>query len=155
MVVVGEAIRTNESGIINMKMKSAGMIDGISSEKIRQTGDGNVAEATKRVAGVTVDNGKYVFVRGLGDRYSKTTLNGVDIPGLDPDKNTLQMDIFPTNLINNVVVSKTFTAELPADFTVTANFNASSFFEFEAAVKQLFLINTPLRDPEKETKEAI
>ena len=117
VVVVGEAIRTNESGIINMKMKSAGMIDGISSEKIRQTGDGNVAEATKRVAGVTVDNGKYVFVRGLGDRYSKTTLNGVDIPGLDPDKNTLQMDIFPTNLINNVVVSKTFTAELPADFT--------------------------------------
>lgn len=117
VVVVAEAIRSNEAGIINMKLKSAGMIDGISSDKIRQTGDGNVAEATKRVTGVTVENGKYVYIRGLGDRYSKTTLNGVDIPGLDPDKNTLQMDIFPTNLISNVVVSKTFTAELPADFT--------------------------------------
>ncbi len=117
VVVVAEAIRTNEAGIISMKLKSAGMIDGISSDKIRQTGDGNVAEATKRVTGVTVENGKYVYIRGLGDRYSKTTLNGVDIPGLDPDKNTLQMDIFPTNLISNVTVNKTFTAELPADFT--------------------------------------
>ncbi len=117
VVVVAEAIRSNEAGIINMKLKSAGVIDGISSDKIKQTGDGNVAEATKRVTGVTVENGKYVYIRGLGDRYSKTTLNGVDIPGLDPDKNTLQMDIFPTNLISNVTVNKTFTAELPADFT--------------------------------------
>lgn len=117
VVVTAEAIRSNEVGIINMKLKSAGMIDGISSDKIRKIGDANVAEATKRVTGVTVENGKYVYVRGLGDRYSKTTLNGVDIPGLDPDRNSLQMDIFPTNLINNVVISKNFTAELPADFT--------------------------------------
>jgi len=117
VVIVADAVRTNEAGLINIRLKSAGMIDGISSDKIRQTGDGNVAEATKRVTGVTVENGKYVYVRGLGDRYSKTTLNGVDIPGLDPDRNSLQMDIFPTNLINNVIVSKNFTAELPADFT--------------------------------------
>ena len=117
VLVLAEAIRSNETGIINLKSKSVSMIDGISADKLKQTGDGNVAEATKRVTGVTVENGKYVFVRGLGDRYSKTILNGVDIPGLDPDKNTIQMDIFPTNLINNIIVSKTFTAELPADFT--------------------------------------
>ena len=117
VVVTAEAIRKNEVALINMKLKSAGMLDGISSDKIRQIGDGNVAEATKRVTGVTVEGGKYVYVRGLGDRYSKTTLNGVDIPGLDPDRNSIQMDIFPTNLINNVVISKNFTAELPADFT--------------------------------------
>ncbi len=117
VLVIGEAIKTSESSIINMKMKSSNMIDGISSEKISKTGDGNVAEASKRVSGVNIENGKYVFVRGLGDRYVKTTLNGVDIPGLDPDKNTIQLDIFPTNLINNVIVSKTFMPDLPGDFT--------------------------------------
>lgn len=117
VVVTAEAIQSNEVGLINIKTKSASMIDGISSDKIRQIGDGNVAEATKRVTGVSVEGGKYVYVRGLGDRYSKTTLNGVDVPGLDPDRNSLQMDIFPTSLISNIIVSKTFTAELPADFT--------------------------------------
>jgi Fe-S cluster biogenesis protein NfuA len=117
VVVTADAIKSNEAGIITMKLKSPGMIDGISSDKIRQIGDANVAEATKRVTGVTVEGGKYVYVRGLGDRYSKTTLNGIDIPGLDPDRNSLQMDIFPTNLISNIVISKNFTAEVPADFT--------------------------------------
>ena len=117
VVVTAEAIESNEVAIINIKSKSASMIDGISSDKIRQIGDGNVAEATKRVTGVSVEGGKYVYVRGLGDRYSKTTLNGVDVPGLDPDRNSLQMDIFPTSLISNIIVSKTFTADLPADFT--------------------------------------
>ncbi|MGH1334737.1 MAG: TonB-dependent receptor domain-containing protein [Aureispira sp.] len=117
VVVTAEAIQSNEVAIINIKSKSASMIDGISSDKIRQIGDGNVAEATKRVTGVSVEGGKYVYIRGLGDRYSKTTLNGVDVPGLDPDRNSLQMDIFPTSLISNIIVSKTFTADLPADFT--------------------------------------
>jgi outer membrane receptor protein involved in Fe transport len=115
--IIAERITSNETGIIDIKVKSAGMIDGISADKIRQTGDGNLAEASRRVTGVSVENGKYVYIRGLGDRYSKTTLNGVDIPGLDPDKNTLQMDIFPTNLMSNAIVSKTFSPELPADFT--------------------------------------
>ena len=90
IVVTAEAIRANEVSLINLKLKSAGMLDGISSDKINQIGDANVAEATKRITGVTVEGGKYVYVRGLGDRYSKTTLNGVDIHGLDPDKNTKQ-----------------------------------------------------------------
>jgi hypothetical protein len=58
-----------------------------------------------------------VFVRGLGDRYTKTVLNSMDIPGLDPDRNSLQMDIFPTSVIDNIIVIKSFTADLPADFT--------------------------------------
>ena len=117
VVVTAEAIRANEVSLINMKLKSPGMLDGISSDKISQIGDANVAEATKRITGVTVEGGKYVYVRGLGDRYSKTTLNGVDIPGLDPDKNTIQMDIFPTSMVQNIVINKNFSAELPADFT--------------------------------------
>ena len=70
-----------------------------------------------RVPGVSIQGGKYVFVRGLGDRYTKTQLMRMDIPGLDPDRNSLQMDIFPTNILQNIVVLKTLTADLPADFS--------------------------------------
>lgn len=117
VVVTARAIRNTEAALQTMKAKSTVMLDGISAAKMEIIGDGNAVEAAKRVTGVTVEDGKYVYVRGLGDRYSKTTLNNVDIPGLDPDKNSIQMDIFPTNLIDNMVVSKNFTADLPADFT--------------------------------------
>src|SRR5690606_3646027 len=56
-------------------------------------------------------------VRGLGDRYSKTVLNGTEIPGLDPDKNSVQFDLFPTHIIENILVSKTFMPNLPGDFS--------------------------------------
>lgn len=116
-VITSDAVQSSESSLMAMKKKSATMIDGISASTIRMIGDANAVEATKRITGVTVEDGKYVYVRGLGDRYSKTMLNGVDIPGLDPDKNSLQMDIFPTNLIDNITIGKNFTADLPADFT--------------------------------------
>lgn len=117
VVITAEAVRTSEVALLTMKKKSAAIMDGISASKMRQTGDATAVEAAKRVTGVSIEDGKYVYIRGLGDRYTKSTLNGVDIPGLDPDKNSLQMDIFPTNLINNIMVSKNFTADLPADFT--------------------------------------
>jgi len=117
VVVTAEVIRTTESALLTVKRKSANVIDGISSESFRKIGDSNAGEAAKRVTGVSVEGGKYVYVRGLGDRYTKTTLNGMDIPGLDPDRNSIQIDVFPTNLIDNMTILKTFTPELPADFT--------------------------------------
>ncbi len=117
VVITADRIVKNEIGLIDLKMKSINQIDGISSEKMKTTGDNNAVEASKRVTGVSIENGKYVYVRGLGDRYSKSLLNGIEIPGLDPDRNSLQMDIFPTNLLNNIIVSKTFSPEQPADFT--------------------------------------
>ena len=116
-VVKAKAIRTNEGALIAMKRRSSKIMDGISSAQMQLVGDGNAIEASKRVTGVSIEDGKYIYVRGLGDRYTKTTLNGVQIPGLDPDKNSLQMDIFPTNLIDNIIASKNFSADLPADFT--------------------------------------
>lgn len=115
--VTAKASRTSESAITLMKKKSPNMLDGISSDKMDLVGDGDAAEAAKRVTGVSVEGGKYVYIRGLGDRYTKTTLNGMEIPGLDPDRNSLQMDIFPTNLIDNIMISKNFSAGNPADYT--------------------------------------
>jgi len=117
VVITAEVIRTTEAALLTVKRKSANLVDGISAASFRKIGDSDAASASKRITGVSIEDGKYVYVRGLGDRYTKTLLNGVDIPGLDPDRNTLQMDIFPTNVLSNIIVSKTFTANLPADFT--------------------------------------
>ncbi|MFO8021833.1 MAG: carboxypeptidase-like regulatory domain-containing protein, partial [Perlabentimonas sp.] len=141
VVVTARAIRNTEAALQTIKRRSAVMLDGISSAKIELIGDGNAAEAAKRVTGVTVEDGKYVYVRGLGDRYSKTTLNNMDIPGLDPDRNSLQMDIFPTNIIDNIMVSKNFTADLPADFTgglmniTTKDFPDKKIFSISAGME--------------------
>lgn len=117
VTITASAIRNTEAAIISMKRKSPNVIDGISATSISRIGDSDAAGAMKRVPGVSVSQGKYVYVRGLGDRYTKSLLNGVDIPGLDPDRNTLQMDIFPTSVVDNIIVHKTFSPELPADFT--------------------------------------
>lgn len=117
VVITAETVKTTEAALLTVKRKSANLIDGISAASFRKIGDSDAAAAAKRITGVSIEGGKYVFVRGLGDRYTKTLLNGMDVPGLDPDRNTLQMDIFPTNVLNNIVVSKSFTPDLPADFT--------------------------------------
>jgi len=117
VVVTAEVIRNTEQALHTVKRKSPAILDGISADKIQLTGDANAVQAAKRITGVSIEGGKYVYVRGLGDRYSKTMLDNVDIPGLDPDRNTIQMDLFPTSLIENIMVSKNFTADMQADFT--------------------------------------
>jgi hypothetical protein len=117
VIVSAELIKDNEAAILTMQKKSSQVMDGISSRQFSANGDNDAAAAIKRVTGVSVEGGKYVYVRGLGDRYSKTSLNSAEIPGLDPNRNTVQMDLFPANLIDNMVVYKTFSPEIPANFT--------------------------------------
>ena len=116
VIVTTSVKRNTENAVLNFQKKSVTLLDGLSAQSIKKTGASDVASAVKSVPGVSVQ-GKYVYVRGLGDRYSKSILNGVDIPGLDPDKNTIQMDIFPTNILDNIIVLKSASADQPADFT--------------------------------------
>ncbi|UXX79729.1 TonB-dependent receptor [Reichenbachiella carrageenanivorans] len=116
VVVTAEQIRDNEVALMSMQRKSANTVDGISSAAFKKVGDSNLSTAMNRVTGVTVQGGKYVYVRGLGDRYTKTSMNGMVIPGLDPDRNDVQIDIFPTAILENVVVYKTFSPNLNGDF---------------------------------------
>lgn len=140
IVVTAEVIKTSEAALLTVKKKSANLLDGISAQSIRAIGDSHAASALKRVPGVSVQGGKYVYVRGLGDRYTKTILNGMSVPGLDPDRNSLQMDIFPTSLIDNIIIYKAFTADLPADFTggvvniETKDFPLEKTIRFSASV---------------------
>jgi len=117
VTVTAKSRKNTESSFLVMKKKSAQVIDGITSEEMTKLGDCDAADALKRVTGVAVQEGKYVYVRGLGDRYSKITLNNAEIPGLDPNKNTVQMDLFPSNVIENISVHKSFTPDLPGSFT--------------------------------------
>ncbi|MCF6351509.1 MAG: TonB-dependent receptor [Cyclobacteriaceae bacterium] len=115
--ITAKALTDSDAAILNVQKKSVNTIDGMSSQTFTKLGDSNLSGAIKRVTGVSVESGKYVYVRGLGDRYTKTTLNGMSIPGLDPDKNSVQIDIFPTAVLNNVMVYKTFSPDLYGDFT--------------------------------------
>jgi TonB dependent receptor/CarboxypepD_reg-like domain/TonB-dependent Receptor Plug Domain len=117
VVIEAKALRSNETSMLTMQKKSIAVMDGISNEQFTKLADSDAGGALRRVTGVSVEGGKYVYVRGLGDRYSKTTLNNAEIPGLDPNKNSVQLDLFPANLIDNIAVFKTYSADLPADFT--------------------------------------
>lgn len=117
IVVSVEATTNSEASVLAVQKRSASLLDGLSAQTINKVGASTIASAVKRVPGVSIQDGKYVYVRGLGDRYSKSILNGVDIPGLDPDRNTVQMDLFPTNMISNLLIIKSARADLPADFT--------------------------------------
>lgn len=117
VTVVAKKKRDNVVALLTIQKSSPVVLNGISAAQISQSGDNDAAAAVRRVTGVTVEGGKYVYVRGLGDRYSKTTLNGAEVPGLDPNRNTVQMDLFPTNLIDNILVYKSFSPDMPGDFT--------------------------------------
>ncbi len=117
VIVKGKAVNRSEAAMLTMQKKSSNVIEGLSAQQMSKTGDSDAAGALKRVTGINVVDGKYVYIRGLNDRYSKTTLNNADIPGLDPNKYTVQMDIFPSSLIENIVVYKSFSPDLSGDFT--------------------------------------
>lgn len=117
VTITAQVSKNSEAGILIQRKNASNVMDGLSSQSFRRVGDNNLSAAVGRVTGVSVQDGKYVYVRGLGDRYTKTTLNGMTIPGLDPDKNAVQIDIFPTKTLENVMIYKTFSSNLYGDFT--------------------------------------
>jgi TonB-dependent receptor len=153
IVVSANMIEDNENALLTVQKKSPKFMDAVSSDMFSRAGDNDAASAVKRVVGVTVEGGKYVYVRGLGDRYSKTILNGADIPGLDPNKNSVQLDLFPSNLIDNIIVYKSFTPDLMGDFSgglvdvttknfpdrFTLQFSGSTGYNTQASFNQDFL----------------
>jgi hypothetical protein len=113
--VYARANRANDNYMKDIKMKSPVSIDYISKETIKKTGDSHVDDAVKRVTGVSTVQG-FITVRGLADRYVKTTINGARIPTLDPLTNNIKLDMFPTSLVDNIVIMKTQSPDLPGDW---------------------------------------
>ena len=117
VVVTAEALENTEAALLKERQKSNSVSDAISAEAISRSGSGDAAQAMKQVTGASVVDGKYVYIRGLGERYSSTHLNGAELPSADPDKKAFQMDLFPSNLLENIVTLKTFTPDKPGNFS--------------------------------------
>ncbi len=88
----------------------------LDSSSIERAGDDNIAIALTRLAGLSLVRGKYVYVRGLGDRYSSASLNGLNLPSPEPLKRVVPLDLFPTSIIESSVVQKTYSADMPGEF---------------------------------------
>jgi len=113
--VIGRAKKSDDKYMESVKAKSVSTIDFISSATMKRTGDASVVAAVGRVSGVST-NGSFITVRGIGDRYVKTTINGSRIPTLDPLTNNIKLDLFPSSLVDNIILTKTPTADLPGDW---------------------------------------
>ena len=115
--VTASAERGSVNRALDAQRNAAGILSAISSEQISRSPDGDAAAAVQRVSGVTVQDGKYVFVRGLGERYTTTSLNGARIPSPEPERKMVPLDLFPAGLLQQITTSKTFTPNLPGDFS--------------------------------------
>lgn len=117
VVIEERVINDNEFAMLRLQKNANAVQDGISSKEIQRLGATNAAESMKQVVGATVEDDKYVVMRGLGDRYSTTQLNGMQMVSTDPYRNSSAMDLVPTNMVDNIITLKTFTPDQPGNFT--------------------------------------
>lgn len=101
--------------LINLRAGSVGVVDAVSKDFMGKAGAGSAAEAVKLVAGVTLAEDKFAVIRGLSDRFVNTTVNGIAVPTADPDVRAVQLDLFPSALLESIRVYKTFTPDLPGN----------------------------------------
>ena len=117
VVVEATSILNNEAGLLRERSRAIAVSDAISAQAISRSGSGDAAAAMTKVTGASVVGGRYVYIRGLGDRYASTKLNGSALPSADPDRKAFQLDLFPAALLENIVTLKTFTPDKPGDFS--------------------------------------
>jgi TonB-dependent receptor len=99
------------------RARSGNIEDNVSGKRMRQNADSNAAQAAERVPGLSVVDNSYVFVRGLGARYSNSTFNGIQMPTTEPDKRVVPLDLFPSGMIDQMQVIKTYTPDKPGEFS--------------------------------------
>ncbi len=102
--------------LLTMQKNSANVSDGISAETIKRTPDKNTSDVLKRISGASIQDNRFVIVRGLNDRYNAALLNGAPLPSSEPDRKAFSFDIFPSNMLDNLVITKTASPDLPGEF---------------------------------------
>jgi TonB-dependent receptor len=153
ITVTAKAVQNTEASLLKKRQRATSVSDAISAEAISKSGSSTAASAMTQVTGASVVGGKYVYVRGLGDRYSSTHMNGVELPSADPDKKAFQMDLLPSNLLDNIVTLKSFTPDKPGNFSggivdigtrdypdrLTLKFSMSGSYNTQATSNEKFL----------------
>ncbi len=157
VVVQSSRINDNAAAILSQRKNAAQVSDGISEAEIKKLPDSDAGQALRRVPGVTLVEGKFVYVRGVSERYSNTTLNGASLSSTEPDKKAFAFDMFPSEFLQNANVAKSFTPDLPGNFAGglvqlnTIDFPEKTFFK--ASVSTAYNDNVSLRSGQFDTYE--
>lgn len=114
-VVLGR-LQSAAQSLLQDRLEDDALVDSLDSETISRMGDSSVAASLRRVSGLTLVNDKFVYVRGLGERYSSTSLNGAFIPSPDLTRNVIPLDVFPSAIVSSLAVQKTFAPDISANY---------------------------------------
>ncbi len=108
--------KENNTALVLQQKNNASVSDGVSAETIKRTPDRNTSDVLKRVSGASIQDNKFAIVRGLNDRYNASYLNGAPLPSTESDRKAFSFDIFPSNMLDNLVITKTARPDLPGEF---------------------------------------
>lgn len=116
VVIVARASRESQSALTILQKNSSTIGDGISSETIKRTPDRTTGDVIRRVSGASIQDNKFAVIRGLNDRYNIALLNGALLGSTEPDRKAFSFDLFPSSMLDNLVIVKTANADLPGEF---------------------------------------
>lgn len=116
VVVTTRVNRENVGSLLAAQKNSGSVSDGVSAETIRRTPDRNTSDVLKRVSGASIQDDRFVIIRGLNDRYNAAFLNGAPLPSSESDRKAFAFDIFPSNILDNLVITKTASPEMSGEF---------------------------------------
>lgn len=116
VVVSASRLKGTATAVLEERKQQAFVADIMGAEQISRSGDSDAAAALRRVTGLTLVDGKFIYVRGLGERYSSTQLNSAAVPSPDPTRSVIPLDLFPADIIESLAVQKSFSPSMPASF---------------------------------------
>lgn len=108
--------KENNTALVLQQKNNASVSDGVSAETIRRTPDRNTSDVLKRVSGASIQDNKFAIVRGLNERYNAAYLNGAPLPSTESDRKAFSFDLFPSNMLDNLVITKTARPDMPGEF---------------------------------------
>lgn len=115
-VISAPSVKGGTGALLDERRSTGSVSDMLGAEQMSRSGDSDAAGALKRVTGLTVVGGKFVYVRGLGERYSATRMNGATLPSPEPERRVVPLDMIPTGVLESVVVQKTYSPDMPGEF---------------------------------------
>ena len=115
-VVVLGRLKSEAQALMQDRIEDGAVVDNLDSDSIARMGDSTVAATLRRVSGLTLVNDKFVYIRGLGERYSSTSLNGAYIPSPDLTRNVVPLDLFPASIVSSLSIQKSFSPDISANF---------------------------------------
>lgn len=116
LTITGKRLKATRMRQMLDRIESATSVEQVSNEEMVKSGAGNVGAAIVRAPAVSIQEGRFAYVRGLGDRYSQTLVNGATLPSPEPDRRVVPLDLFPSSLVDSVAIAKSYSPNLPGEF---------------------------------------